>query len=285
MQKDSVIRTLIVAAVLCIVCSVLVSGSAVLLKEKQEINKKLDIKKNLLQASGLISGKVTEDEINEAFRKIETVVVDLDSGKVTDIDPQEFDQVKARKDSKQNKQISPDKDKAGIKTRSKFAPVYKYMENGKLSMVIFPVNGKGLWSTLYGFLALDADLETVKGIGFYQHGETPGLGGEIDNPSWKASWKGKKVYDKDFEVELRVVKGSVSPSDPKAEYKIDGLSGATITSNGVTGLVRYWMGEDGFKPYIESLKNSDVQESNLEGYNLEEGPNEEPPTEDNQEGE
>jgi len=265
MQKDSTVGTLVVATALCVICSVLVAGSAVSLKDRQEANKKLDVKKNLLQASGLLApGSASREEIEEAYKNIEAAVVNLETGKVvSDMNPTEFSQLKASKDPDTSKRIQPSLDKAGIKRRSKFAPAYKYMKEGKMAMLILPVNGKGLWSTLYGFLALDTDLKTVKGIGFYQHGETPGLGGEIDNIDWKAKWAGKKIFDGD-QVALKVIKGQVSQSDPNAKYKIDGLSGATITSNGVSGLIQYWMGEDGFGPYLENLENGTTNSSNYD---------------------
>jgi len=260
MQKDSTLGTLVVAAILCVVCSLLVAGAAVSLKERQEINKELDVKKNLLQASGLLEpGSASREKIEAAYNSIEASVIDLDTGKVVnDMNPTEFSQLKASKDSEMSKRISPEMDKAGIKRRSKFAPAYKYMKDGKMQMLILPVNGKGLWSTLYGFLALDTDLKTVKGIGFYQHGETPGLGGEIDNVDWKAQWAGKKLF-KDGQVALKVIKGRASKGSKTYDYQIDGLSGATITSNGVTGLIRYWMGEDGFGPYLKNLSNGTAE--------------------------
>src|SRR5690606_17188592 len=104
---------------------------------------------------------------------------------------------------------------------------------GQLERIILPVHGYGLWSTLYGFMALESDLNTVVGLGFAEHGETPGLGGEVDNPSWKAKWPGKKVY-KDGEVELGLIKGTVDPSSANADWQVDGLSGATLTSNEVS---------------------------------------------------
>jgi len=262
MQKDSTIGTLVVAASLCVICSVLVAGSAVMLKDRQDANKKLDVKKNLLQASGILKpGSASREEIEEAYKSIEAAVIDLETGKVAaDIVPSEFSQLKASKDSSMNKMIEPELDMAGIKRRSKYAPAYKYMKDGKMQMLILPVNGKGLWSTLYGFLALDTDLKTVKGIGFYQHGETPGLGGEIDNVDWKAKWAGKKLF-KGNKVALKVIKGQAAKGSKEYAYQIDGLSGATITSNGVTGLIQYWMGEDGFGPYLENLEKGTASTS------------------------
>ncbi len=256
MQKDSTLRTIVVAAVLCVVCSVLVSSAAVGLRAKQEENKKLDIKKNLLLATGLIDAKASKEEINQAYKKVEAQVIKLESGEIMeDMSAEDFDQRAARKDPEMNKKIDPAQDKAGIKVRSQYSTVYKVVEEGEVKMLVLPINGKGLWSTLYGFIALAPDTKTVKGLGFYEHAETPGLGGEVDNPNWKAQWRGKVALDEEYRPEIRVVKGAVDPNDPEAEHKVDGLSGATITSNGVSGLVNYWLGQDGFGPYLAKFRN------------------------------
>ncbi len=124
--------------------------------------------------------------------------------------------------------------------------------------MILPVRGYGLWSTLYGFLALESDGNTIAGLGFYEHGETPGLGGEVDNPRWKAQWPGKEVYE-DGDPVIRLIKGSVDPNAANAEHKVDGLAGATLTSKGVTNLLQFWLGERGFKPFLDNLKSGEVQ--------------------------
>lgn len=271
MKNDS-LKTILVATILCVVCSVLVSGAAVILKPNQDANKALDVKKNLLLASGLLKEPATKEDIEKAYAQIKAEVINLETGEVnSDIDPSTFDQAKASKDPEKNMMIPADKDLSGIKVRAKHAMVYKYIKDGKVEMVVLPVHGKGLWSTMYGFLALSSDAQTIKGLGFYAHGETPGLGGEIDNPKWKAQWAGKKVYDDEFNVKIRVIKGSVNSSAPDADYKIDGLSGATITSNGVTGMVQYWLGPDGFGPFLKKMAagtegtSENKTESNKEG--------------------
>lgn len=260
MQKDSALKTIMVAVLLCIVCSVAVSFAAVFLKDRQEKNKQLDIKKNLLSAAGLLKdGKASEQEVLRAYQVIKAEVVDLASGDVmSDMDPDTFDQRKAAKNAATNREIPSDLDAAGIKRRSKYSVVYKVSEpgSGAVKMLVLPINGKGLWSTLYGFIALDVDTRTVRGIGFYEHGETPGLGGEVDNPLWKKQWVGKVALDDQYRPVFKVIKGQVDPNDSKSESRVDGLSGATITSNGVTGLVNYWLGEDGFGPYLEKFRQS-----------------------------
>lgn len=251
-KKESTSRTIIVALVLCIVCSLVVSSAAVLLKDKQNVNKKIDRYTNILAAAGMLQ---TDADIEEQFNKLVTSrVVDLNSGLFTDeVNAEGFDQLRSAKDSSMSMNLTSDKDIAKISRRENFALVYLVETDGKLNKIILPVRGYGLWSTLHGYLALENDAETVAGLGFYQHTETPGLGGEVDNPRWKALWPGKKVY-KDGSVELQLIKGSVDPGSASADYQIDGLAGATLTSNGVTNLVRFWLGEQGFQQFLSNLR-------------------------------
>ena len=253
MKRDSVLGTLFVAAGLCIVCSVLVSTAAVGLRPRQVANKQLFQKKNILLAVGLIKDgeKVSADKINKLFENIETAVVDLDTGQPTDaVDAATYDQKKAARDP--NLSV-PTEGLNGFQTREKYSLVYLLRDNGKISKIVLPVYGKGLWSTLYGYLALESDKNTIAGLTFYEHKETPGLGGEVDNPVWKAKWVGKKVNNDENEIVIEVVKGTADPSSDSAEHQIDGLSGATITSRGISNLVQYWMSAQGFGKYLEQL--------------------------------
>ena len=115
-----------------------------------------------------------------------------------------------------------------------------------------------MWGILYGYLAIENDFNTVAGLEFYEHKETPGLGAEIDNPKWKSLWKGKKIYKDNGEVSLKVIKGSVLNNSINYKYEVDGLSGATLTCNGVSNLIAYWMGNDGYLNFIQKLKEIDV---------------------------
>ena len=251
MARESVSKTFSVAVVLAAVCSLLVAGAAIGLRPRQEANKVRDRKKNILIVAGLYDAKAS---VEKSFEQIEARIVDLATGEYVakdKLDPATFDQRAAAKDPKLSVKISPDKDLAGIGSREKYSLVYLVKKDDQLDQVILPIDGKGLWSTLYGFLALSGDLNTVKGITFYEHGETPGLGGEVDNPAWQGQWAGKKIYDKDGRVGLHVGKGTADKSNP---HQVDGLSGATLTANGVTNLVKYWLGEDGFKKLLERLQ-------------------------------
>ena len=243
------------AVAVCLVCSVLVAGSAVALKDKQVANAITDRQKKVLTVMGVkdVDSK-TAAEVETLFKaKAKARVVDLATGAYDDkTDAATFDAKKAAKDPALG--MDAPKNRAGIKRVSKKAVVYEVSENGKLALVVLPIEGKGLWSTLYGFIALDAnDFNTIRGITFYKHGETPGLGGEVDNPSWKAKWPDRKAFGKDGKPAIRVIKGGAPPAK-EAPHKIDGLAGATITANGVTYLVQYWLGDNGFAKYLARLK-------------------------------
>ena len=194
MSRDSTARVLSVAFVLCVVCSIMVSAAAVGLSDRQERNKAEEKKKNILQAAGLYEVDVS---IEEQFSKIETRIVDLQSGEFTlEFDVATFDSRSAARDPETRYRIPPDLDLAAIKARSRYKDVYLVMAGDELQQLILPVHGKGLWSTMYGFISLANDFSTVNGFAFYEHGETPGLGGEIDNPAGKSSGPAKKFMTK-----------------------------------------------------------------------------------------
>lgn len=255
MASDSVQKTFGVALVLCVVCAVVVSSSAVILRPQQQENKLLDLKTNILASAGLLQPGI---DIEKQFEQITARIVDLDTGYFTDgVDASIYDQRKASKDPSMSVSLDPKNDPAKIKRRAKFATVYIVDGEQGIEKVILPIKGYGLWSTLYGFLALESDLQTVAGIGFYEHTETPGLGGEVDNPNWKAGWVGKQAY-KSGEVAISVIKGKADMGREGSEYQIDGLAGATLTTRGVNNLIQYWLGEEGFAPLIGHLKTGDA---------------------------
>jgi len=256
-NKESVGKTLLVAFLVCVVCGVVVATAAVSLRPVQSKNQLLDKRMNILQAAGLYQPGV---DVNTVFESIERRFVDIDTGEYVDM-PESYDQRKAAKDPQRSERLSGKEDIAGIKSQANVAEVFLARgDDGELSRIILPVHGYGLWSTLYGFLALEPDANTVSGLGFYEHGETPGLGGEVDNPKWKALWEGKKLYGEQGEVEIQVVKGSVDSKTPNAEHKVDGLAGATLTSNGVSNLLRFWVGENGFGPYLKRMQDGEAVE-------------------------
>jgi Na+-transporting NADH:ubiquinone oxidoreductase subunit C len=268
MGNDSLEKTIAIAVALCLVCSVLVSFGAVALKPLQVYNKNLDMKKNILEVAGLMEEGM---DIDAAFaERIEPKIVNLETGEYDEtVNADEYDQRKAAKDPKQSIAIPKGLDIAHVRTKAKLAKVFLVKDGGNIKSIILPVSGYGLWSTLYGFLSLDPDGQTVQSINFYDQAETPGLGGEVVNPKWRALWKGKKVYaetDQPSQVKglieeadvgepaLALIKGTVDSEKPGHEYQVDGLAGATLTSNGVTNLVRYWMSKEGFAKYLSKVR-------------------------------
>ncbi len=252
-------RTIVVATVLCGVCSVLVAGAVVVLKPKQDINKELDFKKNILQSAGLLKEGTN---IDEAFKQVQLAVVDLGTGNiVSDIDAAKFNQDKADKDPQYSESLNKSDDVAGIKSRAKVQKVFLVKKDGQLDQIVLHVYGKGLWSTMKGFIALDKDGNTVRGFNYYAHGETPGLGGEVDNPKWIGQWPGKKMFDENnnFQPKTDVIKGLVNPSNPDAAYQIDGLSGATLTAVGVENTFKFWMSDLGYGKFLARVRNGEIQ--------------------------
>jgi Na+-transporting NADH:ubiquinone oxidoreductase subunit C len=250
-NNDTVAKTVKVALALCIVCSVIVSAAAVLLKDAQVLNAELDKNRNILRVADMLEEGVP---LEQQLQKVQARVVDLRTGRFTDDqDPASFDQRSSAKDPALSEALPSDRDTAKIRRREHYAVVYVVENEGEIEKVVLPIHGYGLWSTLYGFIALGEDVNTVVGLGFYEHKETPGLGGEVDNPRWKGLWPGKQLFN-EGQLALEVIKGTVDNSRPGAVNQVDGIAGATLTVRGVNNLLQFWMGEDGFGPFLSNLK-------------------------------
>ena len=262
-DPNTVTGTLLVSLVLCVVCSLLVSSAAVLLRPMQEANKKLDRQRNVLLAAGVDVDSMSSEEIVAMFNddsKVKRILVDLSTGDEVDaeaagIDLATYDSKKAAKNPELSQRVQAGEGPTfGISRREKYAYVYQILDGGKVEQYVLPIYGKGLWSTLYGYLSLKGDLSTVGGITFYEHKETPGLGGEVDNAGWKAKWVDKQVFDDAGNVDFQVIKGAVDANSAAATHQVDGLSGATITSRGVSNMVQYWVGPDGFGKFLDKQR-------------------------------
>lgn len=263
MPRDSILNTFKVAVILCLVCSIVVSSLAVGLRSTQERQKEAFRQQNILTAAGLWNADENTAEEAEAIyhRSIKAVVIDLETYSATDrFEPgaEELDPKVAARSADLYTLVSnlgPGvRDVASIRKRENYSTIYEVRDGDQLQTLVLPIRGYGLWSTLWGFIALDMSNSsagpegiTVKGLSYYQHGETPGLGGEVENPLWKAKWPGKRVYDADWNVLVEVSKSAAK------DYQVDALSGATITSNGVTNMLQFWLGEYGFGPYLKSV--------------------------------
>lgn len=261
MQQNSISYIVGFAAAVCVVCSLLVSTTAVVLKERQKANELYAKQVKILAVSGLVEDgtKPTQDEVNTLFdTRIESRIINTETNEVvTDIsisgidDPLTYDQLKASRDPQQSYAV--DSNPAKVARIPTYIPIYIIKaEDGSIDNIVLPVEGMGLWGTLYGFVSIGNDIETIRGLTFYKHKETPGLGAEIDNPTWKAKWPGRKIYDDSGVPTIQVIKGPAGTPE-ETPYAVDGLAGATLTSNGVTNLLRFWLGDTGFGPYLAGL--------------------------------
>ncbi len=256
-MQRSVGYIIMFATLVCVVCAVMVSSANVGLRSRQLENQALDKQLNILMAAGLAAPgeELDRAEIQKRFETVKPVVVDLQTNEVVKdapIDVATFSEAKAS--GSPSLGYPAPENGAGISRLSKYQVLYHVLgDDGSVQMVIIPIKGYGLWSTLYGFLALDADTTTIRGITYYDQKETPGLGGEVDNPRWKALWKGRKAYDENWNPDISVIKGQAGPasSDP---HHVDGLSGATLTSRGVSNMMKFWLGENGWGPYLKAFR-------------------------------
>lgn len=251
-SRDSISNTLVVAIGVSLVCSVLVSAAAVVLRPLQEENQTAFKQRIVLEVAGLYE---PETDIATLFGGIDAQMVELETGDYAEsIDPATFDAGEAANDSKLSVAVPAEYDIAGVRRRAIYAPVYIVKDGGEIQQYILPVHGKGLWSTMRGFLAVEADGKTVRGLRFFEHAETPGLGDQIEKESWLSLWPGREIYDDQGTPQIRVVRGQVQPG-PDAIHQVDGMSGATLTGNGVTNLIRYWTGPHGFGPYLARISS------------------------------
>lgn len=250
-NKDSVGGTILVVLLVSLVCSIIVASAAVGLKPLQDEQKTLDKQRNILSVSGLLPAKASNNEVKAIYaQKIEPKIVDLATGKYVD-GVTNFDAQIAVKDPAQRIAINPEDDAAGIRLRAKLAEVYLVKnDQNQVTQVVLPMYGNGLWSIMYGFVAVEPDMDTIKGITYYQQGETAGLGGEIANPSWQKYFVGKKLFNDQNQVAIKIGKGASAD----VAHGVDGLSGATLTTNGVQGSFEYWFGPNAFGPYLENFK-------------------------------
>lgn len=240
--------------VLAFACSALVAMAAVGLKPYQQANRSLDQKKNILTAAGIYN---PQTPIDDQFSRIETRILALDSGEflpADQLDPLTYNQREAAATDTMGTPLGKAEDPAGIRRLEKYSAVYLVTSNGELEQIILPVRGKGLWSTMYAYVAIESDLSSIRGVSFYEHGETPGLGGEIANPIWQARWKNKQIYDEGGAVALQFVKNRDQFPPESQPHLIDGISGATLTTQGVEKLMNFWFGTHGFKPFFARLR-------------------------------
>ena len=259
-NTESTRYTILFAAAVCVVCALVVAASAVGLRSQQEANQLSFRQKNVLLAAGLVQPEEapTDDEVRKIFdRSIRVRLVDLATGDyLTDgrLDANTYDQRRARNDPASSRAAPPNNAKVSrLPTYGAVYLVRTGAQDAAIEQVVLPIEGIGMWGTLYGFLALDRDGRTIRGLTFYDQKETPGLGGEIANPRWQALWVGRHAFDANWEPKIAVIKGNAGPPE-QDRYRVDAISGATITSNGVSRLVGFWLSSDGYGKYLKRFR-------------------------------
>jgi Na+-transporting NADH:ubiquinone oxidoreductase subunit C len=256
-KRDSTQYTVLFATAVCVVCALLVSVAAVSLQPRQAEAARLYMEKNVLLAAGLLEpgADVTAAEVNRIFdERIRVRLVDLATGELLPegkMDARGYDQRKARGDPATSRVAPPNN--AGIGRVPKLGVVYLIMKGDAVDQIVIAVEGLGMWGTIYGFLSLDRDANTVRGLTYYDQKETPGLGGEIANPKWQALWRGRKGFDEQWNPKITVIKGGAGA--PEADpLHVDGLSGATVTSNAVTRLMQFWLSDNGYGKFLRHMR-------------------------------
>ena len=256
-KLESTRYTILFAAAVCVVCALVVSLAAVGLASRQEENARLYRQKNVLLAAGLLEPheQPSKAELLRIFdANIDIGLIDLATGAKAEakgIDPGSYDPRKVRNDPAMSRAAPPNS--AGLLRLPNTGVVYYVKGATGVEQVVLPIEGGGMWGMLSGFIALDRDGNTVRGLTFYEQKETPGLGGEIANPKWQALWRGRKAYDASFSPKLAVIKGNAGPAD-KDPHRVDGLSGATITGNSVSRLIAFWFSDKGYGPYLRRFR-------------------------------
>jgi Na+-transporting NADH:ubiquinone oxidoreductase subunit C len=249
--------TIVFATVVCVVCALLISVTAVSLQPRQKANARLYMEKNVLVAAGLVrpGEDVSRAQVEQFFdTRIKARLVDIATGELVpegEIDARNYDQRGARNDPAASR-VAPENN-AGIRRLPDRGVVYFVMKDDKVEQVVIGVEGLGMWGTVYGFLSLAPDANTVRGLTYYEHRETPGLGGEISNPSWLALWQGRKGYDEQGQAKIAVIKGQAGPPEQDPLH-VDGLSGATVTSNAITRLMQFWLSDDGYGRFLKRFR-------------------------------
>jgi Na+-transporting NADH:ubiquinone oxidoreductase subunit C len=257
-------RILLVALGVALVCSLMVSTAVELLRPVQLAFKAIDRNRVIVKAAGLVSTKehLSDREIVDRFQELEVRVVDLAAGRFTDaVDALSYDQRAAAQDPQLSAPIEPSQDLAGLGHRARYALVYLLMDGQSIRRLVVPVHGQGMWSTIYGYVALEGDLTTVADIVFFEHGETAGIGDQIEGPRWRGSWQGKQIYDQTGQPAL-AASSAASGSAPE-HHRVDAIAGATVTVDGVMNTVRYWFGGDGFGPFLRQLRPAQAQAAQM----------------------
>jgi len=258
MTNDSPLKAFLVILLTALVCSSFVSAAVVILRPIQMNNKMIERSRNIIKLTGLVEEGQTpaEEEMLELYQGMDVRILDIDQADYNpDLDPLTFDARRAASNPELSVDIPVNQDLADLGRRSRYAPIYMVPdEEGKLDRLILPVHGAGMWSTIYGYIALESDLNTIAAVTFYEQNETPGLGDQILRPEWQAQWEGRRLYDDEGQLRFAISHGKVEPGSATWLYQVDALTGATVTADAVTSIIHYWFGPNGYKDFLQKLR-------------------------------
>lgn len=249
LPNESRIKTVLVAFLVSAVCAALVSVATVVLRPIQAANRAAEEQARIEALVQGIPGM--EELLAQSGGSLSTVVVDLETGRAAqDVTPATLDS--ALSDPGHWTGLAPGQDLAGIGHRPDFAQVFLLRDGEKVSLVLLPLSGQGYGGRIDAMLALRGDTNTIAGIAITDHSETPGLGARIEESSWQASFPGTELRDESGEMRFRVARG-----DASGVHEVDGITGATRTGRGVTQMVRFWLGPDGYGPLLDAIERGE----------------------------
>jgi len=255
--RESLSQTFAMAIGVALACSLLVSAAVQYFRPMQLAYVALERNRVIVQSGGLLSANeiASDREVASAFRNLEARLVDLRTGEFSAAaDPMVYNQREAALDETSSSPIPEEFDLAKLGRRAHFAPVYIRRENDGIVRVVLPIYGQGMWSVISGYLSLGPDLNTIEALHIFEHEETPGIGDRIEDPQWLEKWSGKRVFDQGGVPRVRVAGGVVDPTSPEALHAVDAITGATVTADAVSRMVRFWMGREGFGPFLDKLR-------------------------------
>jgi Na+-transporting NADH:ubiquinone oxidoreductase subunit C len=243
MNVDTVPRTLLVAAGVALFCSAMVSLAVHYLRPQQVALQSLERNRAILEAADLLPpGEVSDRELVSRYLDLDARVVDLDTAWFAEgFDAHAYDHWRLRDDVQA----------AASDDGRRYVPVYLVRKAGRLEKFVLPVDGGGMWSTIYGYVALGEDLNTITGVTFHRHGETPGVGDRIQDEAWLTTWNDKRILDADGAVRFRVTRDATGP------FEVDLISGASVTSEATGEFVRSWFGDAGYGPFLKTLDENE----------------------------
>jgi Na+-transporting NADH:ubiquinone oxidoreductase subunit C len=254
-DRDSAARALGVAFAVAFVCALLVSSTTVLLRPVQRANMEAARIMQLVQEALPKAGAGLQASDLEAH------VIELADGRIDPgLEPADFDAEYAASQPETSIEIPREQDLARLRRRALHAPVYLVRgTNRAIDTIILPVSGRGYQSILRAWLVLDGNATRVRSLNIYEQGETPGVGSRVEDPEWLSQWRERPIYDSDGVVRIGVATRAGDEAGPYAEYFVDGISGATRSARGIDGMVRFWLGDFGFGPFLQRVRDGEIR--------------------------